>query len=156
MSGDGVAVPERSSPSGLARAARLLPGLALLFVIGYAGKWIEGSIKSYGKEHHLTLPNIEYVLWAIIIGLVVGLALMFVSGLRSVVTGLVLLIAYGGLCVVMPVYMGVMLPVLPGFAVILLTMIMAGILYVGPYKPLELESSPTYVAPSKEGVGNRA
>jgi len=28
----------------------------------------EQSIAAYGKAHHLTLPNIEYVLWAIIFG----------------------------------------------------------------------------------------
>lgn len=51
---------------------RLLPGVVLLFAIGWAGKWIEASVRDYGKAHHLALPNIEYVLWAIIIGLVVG------------------------------------------------------------------------------------
>jgi uncharacterized integral membrane protein (TIGR00698 family) len=50
----------------------LLPGVALLLAVGYAGKWIEGALKAFGKSHHLTLPNIEYVLWAIAIGLVIG------------------------------------------------------------------------------------
>src|ERR1700730_15249718 len=50
----------------------LLPGLALLFAIGFAGKLIEQSIAAYGKANHLALPNIEYVLWAIIIGLIVA------------------------------------------------------------------------------------
>jgi uncharacterized integral membrane protein (TIGR00698 family) len=50
----------------------LLPGLILLFVIGYAGKWIETAVRNYGKAHHQSLPNIEYVLWAILIGLVIG------------------------------------------------------------------------------------
>lgn len=50
----------------------LVPGIALLAVIGYAGKFIEQSISAYGKANHLALPNIEYVLWAIIIGLVIG------------------------------------------------------------------------------------
>jgi len=103
--------------------------------------------RSYFGRNESRIPGVM-----IIIGLVVGLALMFVSGVRSFITGLVLLIAYGALCVVMPIYMGVMLPVLPGFAVILLTMLMAGILYVGPYKPLELEASPTYVPPDREVV----
>jgi len=40
--------------------------------VGYAGRIIERSIATYGKAHHLTLPNIEYVLWAIVIGLVIG------------------------------------------------------------------------------------
>ncbi len=44
----------------------------LLFAIGYAGKWIEAAIKHYGAEHKVALPNIEYVLWAILIGVVIG------------------------------------------------------------------------------------
>jgi uncharacterized integral membrane protein (TIGR00698 family) len=66
-----AAAPESPLPRGV----RLLPGLALLFAIGYAGKWIEAFLRVYGKTHHLTLPNIEYVLWAIVIGLVIGNAL---------------------------------------------------------------------------------
>jgi len=54
------------------RFVELLPGLALLFAIGFAGKLIEQSIGAYGKAHHLALPNIEYVLWAIIIGLIIA------------------------------------------------------------------------------------
>ena len=50
----------------------LIPGLLLLFVVGYAGKFIEQSISRYGKTHHLVLPNIEYVLWAILIGLLIA------------------------------------------------------------------------------------
>lgn len=70
MSGAAAAVPTR--PSRLGRPLEILPGLGLLFVIGYAGKWMEAAVKDYGKAHHLTLPNVEYVLWAIVIGLVVG------------------------------------------------------------------------------------
>ena len=44
----------------------------LLFVTGFAGKVVEQAIASYGKAHHLALPNIEYVLWAIIFGLVIA------------------------------------------------------------------------------------
>ena len=50
----------------------LIPGLLLLAVVGYAGKFIEQSIARYGKAHHLTLPNIEYVLWAILIGVIIS------------------------------------------------------------------------------------
>jgi uncharacterized integral membrane protein (TIGR00698 family) len=65
------------APAGPVAAAftavfRRLPGVALLFGIGYAGKWAEASVKTYGRAHHLALPNIEYVLWAILFGLVVG------------------------------------------------------------------------------------
>ncbi len=81
------------------RAARLLPGLLLLAAVGWAGKVIEQSIARYGKAHHMTLPNIEYVLWAILIGLVisntVGIPAMFRPGLATyefwLKTGIVLL-----------------------------------------------------------------
>jgi len=59
----------------IGRLLRLLPGLGLLFAIGYTGKYIEAWIRDYGKSHHLALPNIEYVLWAIVLGLIIGNAL---------------------------------------------------------------------------------
>src|ERR1700751_5670649 len=54
------------------RLLRLVPGLLLLAAVGFGGKVIEQSIARYGKAHHLALPNIEYVLWAILIGLVIA------------------------------------------------------------------------------------
>src|SRR4051812_38524967 len=63
------AVPRMSAARG---AARLLPGIVLLGVIGYAGKFVEQSIAAYGRAHQLTLPNIEYVLWAIVFGLILS------------------------------------------------------------------------------------
>jgi len=60
-------------PVGFARRiVELLPGIALLAAVGYAGKFLERTINVYGKAHHLTLPNIEYVLWAILIGLAIA------------------------------------------------------------------------------------
>ena len=41
-------------------------------MIGFAGKVTEQSIAEYGRTHHVTLPNIEYVLWAIVFGLLVS------------------------------------------------------------------------------------
>jgi uncharacterized integral membrane protein (TIGR00698 family) len=68
-------------------AAGLIPGVLLLAVVGYAGKFIEHFIAVYGKAHHLVLPNIEYVLWAILIGLVisntVGVPAIFRSGVAT-------------------------------------------------------------------------
>jgi len=69
------------------RAARLLPGLALLLAIGYPAKLIEASLKAYGQAHHVALPNIEYVLWAIALGLVVGNALGAAGALRIFAPG---------------------------------------------------------------------
>jgi len=69
------------------RVARLVPGLLLLAAVGYAGKFVERSIALYGRAHHLMLPNIEYVLWAILIGLViantVGVPKLFQPGLLT-------------------------------------------------------------------------
>src|SRR3954465_9089722 len=79
--------------------AQLIPGTLLLAVVGFAGKVTEQSIASYGRAHHLTLPNIEYVLWAIIFGLVVsntvGIPAIFRAGVDTyefwLKTGIVLL-----------------------------------------------------------------
>jgi uncharacterized integral membrane protein (TIGR00698 family) len=67
-----VAVISDKSQNPLMRVAGLLPGILLLAVIGYAAKWIEQSINGYTKAHHIVFPNIEYVLWAIVIGLLIG------------------------------------------------------------------------------------
>ena len=88
---EAVVLPEfgaQSTPSGtLRRLIELIPGLALLAAVGYAGKWIEHSIAAYGKTHHKVLPNIEYVLWAIVIGLLIsntaGLPRLFRPGVAT-------------------------------------------------------------------------
>src|SRR3954467_8754036 len=77
-----VAEPRLSLPR---RFVELLPGLALLFAIGFSGKLIEQTINGYGKAHHLA--NIEYVLWAIVIGLIIantiGVAKLFRPGIQT-------------------------------------------------------------------------
>lgn len=67
-----ASVRTASEDSGRLRAVKLLPGILLLAVVGYGGKFIEHFIATYGKTHHLVLPNIEYVLWAILIGLAIS------------------------------------------------------------------------------------
>lgn len=71
----------------LARAAGLVPGLVLLAAIGLAAKWIEQSINGYTKAHHIVFPNIEYVLWAIVIGLILGnllkIPVIFQTGIET-------------------------------------------------------------------------
>ena len=66
---------------------QLVPGTLLLAVVGFAGKVTEQSIAEYGRTHQLTLPNIEYVLWAIIFGLVVsntvGIPAIFRAGVDT-------------------------------------------------------------------------
>jgi uncharacterized integral membrane protein (TIGR00698 family) len=50
----------------------LVPGLLLLALTGLAGKFAEQWISAYGRAHQLMLPNIEYVLWAILFGLIIA------------------------------------------------------------------------------------
>jgi len=52
--------------------AQLIPGICLLALIGLAGKLTEQAINSYGRMHQIVLPNIEYVLWAIVFGLIIS------------------------------------------------------------------------------------
>src|ERR1035441_2631318 len=67
--------------------AGLLPGVALLFGIGLLGKLLEHGFTVLRAEHHLRLPQIEYVLWAIILGLLisntVGVARIFLPGMAT-------------------------------------------------------------------------
>jgi uncharacterized integral membrane protein (TIGR00698 family) len=64
-----------------------LPGIALLFSIGLAGKLLEHAFTVLRSEHHLLLPQIEYVLWAILLGLIVsntlGVATVFRPGVAT-------------------------------------------------------------------------
>jgi uncharacterized integral membrane protein (TIGR00698 family) len=98
MAGSTVAVREESLqfPKNF---LVLLPGMALLTLVGLAGKVLEQSIARYTKAHHLVVPNIEYVLWAILIGMLisntVGTAGLFKPGIATyefwLKTGIVLL-----------------------------------------------------------------
>src|ERR1700692_999918 len=67
-----ISLPRAESANPLLNALRIVPGILLLAGIGYAGKVLERSINAYAKSHHWTFPNIEYVLWAILIGLVIS------------------------------------------------------------------------------------
>jgi uncharacterized membrane protein YadS len=85
--------------SQIPRPLGLLPGIALLAALGFLGKLTEQSITRYGKAHHVALPNIEYVLWAIVFGLIVsntiGVPAVFRAGVATyefwLKTGIVLL-----------------------------------------------------------------
>jgi uncharacterized integral membrane protein (TIGR00698 family) len=97
MATTAIAKPRTESPGR--RIVALVPGLLLLAAVGFAGKLIEQSIAAYTKAHHLTFPNIEYVLWAIGIGLVIanttGVPRIFEAGVATyefwLKTGIVLL-----------------------------------------------------------------
>jgi uncharacterized integral membrane protein (TIGR00698 family) len=84
---DAIAIPQSPSLSLSSKFFRLLPGIALLAVIGFAGKLLERNLNAYAKAHHWAFPNIEYVLWAILIGLVVsnvfGIAEIFKPGIAT-------------------------------------------------------------------------
>src|SRR5438309_8056682 len=81
------------------RFLAMLPGIGLLTIVGLGGKVLEKSIATYSKAHHLVIPNIEYVLWAILLGLLisntVGVAEVFKPGIATyefwLKTGIVLL-----------------------------------------------------------------
>src|SRR5258705_12626371 len=51
---------------------RIVPGVLLLAAVGYAGKLLEANVGKYAKAQHWTFPNIEYVLWAILLGLLIA------------------------------------------------------------------------------------
>jgi uncharacterized integral membrane protein (TIGR00698 family) len=67
-----IALPREQYFNPVRQLLRYIPGVLLLAGIGYAGKVLEQTINRYAKVHHLTIPNIEYVLWAIAIGLVIS------------------------------------------------------------------------------------
>src|SRR6201998_256696 len=82
-----IAPPQNPSISIPTKFLRLIPGIALLTAVGFAGKLLEKNINLYAKAHHWTIPNIEYVLWAILIGLAIsnifGVAEIFKPGVAT-------------------------------------------------------------------------
>jgi uncharacterized integral membrane protein (TIGR00698 family) len=72
MAQGSLAVPQAIPFRPFNKLVKMLPGVLLLAAIGWLGKFAEQSISAYAKAHHLHIPNIEYVLWAILIGLVIG------------------------------------------------------------------------------------
>jgi uncharacterized membrane protein YadS len=75
------------SPAERSTLLGLLPGIALLFVVGYTGKFVEHFLNTWTKSHHITFPNIEYVLWAILFGIIiantVGVPRIFRAGVAT-------------------------------------------------------------------------
>jgi len=66
---DSIALPRLRTTNPQLHLIKLIPGIALLAAIGYGGKLLEQTLSRYAKAHHAVIPNIEYVLWAILIGL---------------------------------------------------------------------------------------
>src|ERR1700688_1770104 len=84
---DAILLPQAPTLSIRSQFLRLIPGVALLAAVGYGGKFLEKFINLYAKSHHWTFPNIEYVLWAILLGLAIsnifGLAEIFKTGVAT-------------------------------------------------------------------------
>src|ERR1700731_3576229 len=96
---DAIVLPQARTVQPALQFLRVIPGVLLLAAVGYAGKLLERNVGTYAKAHHWTFPNIEYVLWAILIGLVisntVGVPQIFRAGVATyefwLKTGIVLL-----------------------------------------------------------------
>lgn len=86
----------------------------------------------------------------ILVGLIAGLALMFFSAGRAAMMALLLTVAYLALAYCLYAFGHTLLPILPGVVTILFPFLMGLLLYVGPYKPTVLESSPSYVPPAQQ------
>ncbi len=54
------------------RLLGVLPGMLLLFGIGLLGKGLEAGSTWLRVVHHVPVPHIEYVLWAILLGLAIS------------------------------------------------------------------------------------
>ena len=84
---DAIALPQSQPISIHSQFFRLIPGVALLAAIGLAGKFLEQNLGAYAKSHHWIFPNIEYVLWAILLGLfisnTIGVAKIFQPGVAT-------------------------------------------------------------------------
>jgi uncharacterized integral membrane protein (TIGR00698 family) len=84
---DAIALPQAKPAQPALQFFRVIPGVLLLAAVGYAGKLLERNVGTYAKAHHWTFPNIEYVLWAILIGLAisntVGVPQIFRSGVAT-------------------------------------------------------------------------
>ncbi len=84
---DVITVPQVRPVQPALRFLRVIPGVLLLAAVGYAGKLLEQNVGAYAKAHHWTFPNIEYVLWAIVLGLVisntVGIPEIFRAGVAT-------------------------------------------------------------------------
>jgi uncharacterized integral membrane protein (TIGR00698 family) len=68
-----ISLPPTAAPASRPRRLlTLVPGTLLLFAIGIAGKGLEALAVWLHSAHHVAFPHIEYVLWAIILGLIVS------------------------------------------------------------------------------------
>jgi hypothetical protein len=82
-----MAIPHVKQAQPTLQFLRVIPGILLLAAIGYAGKLLEQNVGAYAKARHWVIPNIEYVLWAIVLGLAisntVGVPAIFRAGVAT-------------------------------------------------------------------------
>ena len=79
---------EAPAPSLSTRFLRVLPGVALLFAIGLSAKLLQYTFASLSATYpNIPFPHLEYVLWAILLGLAVsntvGVAPFFRAGVAT-------------------------------------------------------------------------
>lgn len=68
-----LSIPAATPTTRAATLLALLPGMALLFAIGFLGKLVEhASVLLKAAHPALPLPHLEYVLWAILLGLAIS------------------------------------------------------------------------------------
>jgi uncharacterized integral membrane protein (TIGR00698 family) len=90
VSAQTISLPITEPASSTLRPQRLLtliPGVALLFGIGLLGKVLEQFFHYLRTAYHLPAPQIEYVLWAIVLGLLmsntIGIPRLFQPGVAT-------------------------------------------------------------------------
>lgn len=87
-----MTTPAGTAPAGGrgvtgAAVLRLVPGLLLLAAVGVVGTLAQNGVRSIGEATGTSLPDLEYVLWAIVLGLVirntVGIPALFRPGVGT-------------------------------------------------------------------------
>ncbi len=81
------AIPQPTSIGLPQKFVRMIPGILLLFVLGFIGKIIERLVQIATTVNAVPMVNIEYVLWAIILGMIVantvGVPKIFAPGVAT-------------------------------------------------------------------------
>ena len=82
--------PDETSAEATFTSTRPLdyaPGILLLIAVGVLGKYAQIWWNALARNQHWTVPDIEYVLWAIVIGLlitnIIGLHPIFRPGVLT-------------------------------------------------------------------------
>ncbi len=103
-------------------------------------------VRVVSRDRNLTLGVM------ILLGLVSGLVLMLVSGLRAALVAAALLLAYLILCYALFSAGHLLLPLLPGLLVVLTTFLVGLLLSLGPLRPRVVAAPPGYIPPPPGAV----